>query len=242
MGRQLFLVRLFKGSNPFIPKLKQMNLKIYNFAVRRLFSTNHKDIGILYLIFTAISGVAGTVLSIYIIISFANFTSDFLDYNYHLYTVIMTLSCFYNDFFMIMPALISGFGNWFVPLIIGAPNLATFSLHLFGASYILGAINFICTIRNMKNNTLNSIRSFYKNSNVENWNNKNKKGIKTFLFDIFLKYQFTICVKPKYAFKPYANYSFVNLPLWKSKCYYSLYNIDCIHIIDNEYGGKDSFV
>ena len=69
--------------------MKQENLsisnKIYNFAVRWLFSTNHKDIGTLYLIFAGLSGIAGTVLSLYIRMTLASPNSDFLDYNYHLY-------------------------------------------------------------------------------------------------------------------------------------------------------------
>jgi hypothetical protein len=61
------------------------NSAIYNFAIRWLFSTNHKDIGTLYLIFAVISGIAGTALSIYIRSSLASPGSTFLDNNYHLY-------------------------------------------------------------------------------------------------------------------------------------------------------------
>lgn len=58
---------------------------LFNFATRWLFSTNHKDIGTLYLIFAAVSGIAGTILSLYIRITLATPNSAFLEYNHHFY-------------------------------------------------------------------------------------------------------------------------------------------------------------
>jgi len=108
------------------------------FFARWFMSTNHKDIGTLYLIFAIVAGIIGGTISglmraelaepgIQYLQAWARMSDGpaaSMDQAYHLWNVLITAHGLIMVFFMVMPAMIGGFGNWFVPIMIGAPDMA----------------------------------------------------------------------------------------------------------------------
>ncbi|MGI9481934.1 MAG: cytochrome c oxidase subunit I [Hyphomicrobiales bacterium] len=107
---------------------------------RYVYSTNHKDIGMMYLWFAIMAGLIGGIMSLFMRLELAEpgiqyfhglsqimygYDADTaVDAGKHMFNVFVTAHGLIMVFFMVMPAMIGGFGNWFVPLMIGAPDMA----------------------------------------------------------------------------------------------------------------------
>jgi cytochrome c oxidase subunit 1 len=132
------------------------------FFTRWFMSTNHKDIGILYLIVSAFVGFIAVAFTIYMRLELmhpgvqymcmegARFIADSSTVctpNGHLWNVLITGHGILMMFFVVIPALFGGFGNYFMPLQIGAPDMAFPRMNnLSFWLYVAGTLLAICSV------------------------------------------------------------------------------------------------
>ena len=92
--------------------------------IRWFYSTNAKDIAILYFVFGLFSALLGTGISVLIRLELSAPGVGVLHGDNQLYNTIVTAHAFIIIFFFVMPVAVGGFGNYLCPVIVGAPDIA----------------------------------------------------------------------------------------------------------------------
>ena len=110
---------------------------------------NHKGLGIYYLLSAFIFGISGTLISVLIRIElYSSGNRIITPENQNFYNISITLHGFLMIFFLVMPGLFGGFGNYFVPIFQGSPEVVyprvnNLSILILSLSYLFIILSII---------------------------------------------------------------------------------------------------
>merc|ERR1711915_708792 len=119
------------------------------FFLSLLKNCNHKGLGIYYLLSAFIFGISGTLISVLIRIELYSSGNRIISpENQNFYNVSITLHGLIMIFFLVMPELFGGFGNYFAPIFQGSPEVVyprvnNLSILILFLSYFLLVLSFI---------------------------------------------------------------------------------------------------
>lgn len=138
------IINTFKLLFSYLNTLKLINFQrfIKVFCREWLFTTNHKKLGLNYLIFSAFSGLFGTTLSTLIRLELSQPGSMVFCNKANTYHIVVGMHAIIMVFFLVTPLVFGGFGNYFLPTQVGArdvayPRLNNFSLWVLPAGLII---------------------------------------------------------------------------------------------------------